>query len=217
MALPPTIPTSFVPYSASAAPRKFRADYTSAFSFFAYGVLGIAVILAIGVFAYGRILATSKAAKDAALAQAESGIDTATVESFVRLRNRLTSSAQLLDGHPSVSNFLTTFGQLLPANVRLTSLHITLAAGSSAKLDAAGIARSFNALAALSNALATDGRFKDAIFSNIVVSPKNNSVAFAFTTSLDPKLVAFTASSGNAAAPSTAPAAAPAATTTSGL
>ena len=191
MALPPTIPTSFVPYPASAAARRFRPDYGSAFNFFAFGVLGVAILLALGVFAYGHILASTQASKDAALAKAEANIDLVTVESFVRLRNRLSSSQALLNNHVAFSNFFSVLGNILPATARLTALHLTKDGAGRVNLNAAGVAKSFNALAAVSNALAADGRIKDAIFSNIVVSPTNNTVSFVVTAMLDPKIIAF--------------------------
>lgn len=193
MALPPTIPTSFVPHAASVPAHKFRSDFTGAFGFFAYAVLGIVFMLALGVFFYGRILASSKAGKDAALATAQAGIDSATVESFVRLRNRLTSSGSLLAGHPAFSAFFSTLEKILPTSVRFTSFHISLSDAGISKIEGTGIAKSFNALAATSNAFATDGRIKDAIFSNISVN-RDGSVSFALSATLDPKLVAFTLS-----------------------
>jgi hypothetical protein len=211
MALPPTIPTSFVPHAASAPARKFRGDITGAFGFFAYAVLGVVFALALGVFFYGRYLTSNKAAKDTALASAQAGIDPMTVKGFVRLRDRLNSSQSLLSGHPAFSNFFSTIEKLLPASVRFTTLHLTFGEGGIAKIEGAGIAKSFNALAAASNAFATDGRIKEAIFSNISVN-RDSSVSFALSAALDPKLVEFspTDTAGNVSAPapaSTAPSA----------
>ncbi len=208
MALPPAIPTSFVPHPASAGGRRFRSDFSGAFGFFAYGVLGLALLLALGVFAYGRILAAEQSAKDAALAKAEAAIDSATVESFVRLRDRLNSSAQLLANHPAFSNFFSALETLLPATVRFTALHLTLADDGTATLQGAGAAKSFNALAALSTALSADGRIKDAIFSGIVVNAKDNSVSFVLAATLDPKLIAFAPPEAAAPSASMTPAAA---------
>ena len=208
MALPPAIPTSFVPHPASAGGRRFRSDFSGAFGFFAYGVLGLALLFALGVFAYGRILAAEQSTKDASLATAETAIDPATVESFVRLRDRLDSSAKLLANHPALSNFFSVLVTLLPATVRFTALHLTLADDGTATLQGAGVAKSFNALAALSAAFATDGRIKDAIFSNIVVNAKDNSVSFALAATLDPKLIAFAPPEAAVPSASTTPAAA---------
>ncbi len=210
MALPPTIPTSFVPHAAGAAPQKFRSDFGGAFGFFAYGVLGIVFLLALGVFFYGRLLAADRAGKDAALAKAESAIDPVTVEGFVRLRNRLDQSGTLLKKHVAVSNFFGALETLLPGSVRFSSLHIVLDATGTAKIEASGVAKSFNALAAASTAFATDGRIKDAIFSKISIN-KDNSVNFGLSASLDPNLIAF---SPNAVPQNTSAPVAPAATTT---
>lgn len=210
MALPPTIPTSFVPHAAGAAPQKFRSDFGGAFGFFAYGVLGIVFLLALGVFSYDRLLVADRAAKDTALAKAVDSIDQPTVESFVRLRNRLNQSETLLKKHVAFSNFFGVLETLLPGSVRFSTLHIALDSTGVAKIDAAGTAKSFNALASASTAFAADGRIKDAIFSKISIN-KDNSVNFGLTASLDPKLMAF---SPNAALSGASVPAAPAATTT---
>ena len=192
MALPPTIPTSFVPRSAAATAQRFRADFPFTFGFLAYVILGVVSVLALAVFFYGRILSATQSAKDTALAKVEATIDHATVAGFVRLRNRLNSSTTLLDEHASFSHFFTLLGTLLPLNVRFTSLHLSLDTMGKAQLDGVGVAKSFNALAAVSTAFASDGRVKDAIFSNIVVDAGDNSVSFALTATLDQELVTFT-------------------------
>jgi len=189
--LPPTIPTSFVPHSTTSAPRRYGVDFASSLGLLAYIVLGVVFALAISIFFYGRILSSSQISKDAALAQAEAAIDPTTVESFVRLRNRLTSGSTLLSGHTAFSKFFTAFGTLLPSTVRFNSLHLSLDDKGTIKFEGAGTAKSFNALAAASAAFAQDGRIKNAIFSNIVVSPRDSSVSFVLSATLDPKLVAF--------------------------
>lgn len=191
MALPPTIPTSFVPYSASAGARTFRTDYSGAFRFFIIGVLGLSVLLAVGVFVYGRILVATESSKRSALEKAENDINTSDVENFVRLRNRLTSGGTLLNNHIAVSGFFSMLEKTMPTTARFSSLHVALDGTGKMKLFASGVAKNFNALAAVSSAFAADGRVKDAIFSGIVVSPKDNSVSFTLTAVLDPKLLAF--------------------------
>lgn len=190
MALPSNIPTSFVPRS-TAASHKFHADFTGAFNFFAYGVLGVVFVLAIGVFSYGQILSSSQSAKDASLAKAEAAVDSATVESFVRLRDRLSLGKTLLANHIAFSGFFSLLETLMPTTARFVSLNLSVDSIGVVKLEGSGVAKSFNALAAVSTAFAKDGRIKNAIFSNIAVSPKDGSVSFALSASLDPKIVAF--------------------------
>lgn len=204
MDFPHTIPTSFVPRPASTAARKSHSDFTGAFGFLAYAVLGIVFVLAIGVFLYGRILAATQSSKDAILQKAEAGLDPATVEGFVRLRNRLDSGEELLANHIAFTGFFTVLETLLPTTVRFTSIHLSIGTaapgstgGQTITFDGTGVAKTFNALAATSNAFAADGRIKDAVFSNFVVN-KDNSVSFSLSASLDPKLIAFTPSSATA-------------------
>jgi len=191
MDIPPTIPTSFVPRSTFASTRRtFTTNFTDVFSIFAYAVLGVVFALALGVFFYGRILAGAQASKDAELAKAEKAIDLATVQGFMQLRDRLTAGQKMLGSHLALSNFFKLVETLLPTNVRVSNLHLTLDTTKRVRLEGAGVAKSFNALAAVSNSFAADGRIKEAIFSNIVVN-RDSSVSFALSATLDPKVVAF--------------------------
>lgn len=192
MALPPTIPTSFVPHAASSVTRQSRSDFTGVFNLFAYGVLIISIALAVGVFMYGRILDSSKAAKDTALANAQAAIDRATVENFVRLRNRLTSSESLLDKHAGPSSFFSALETILPDSVRFSSMRLSIA-DTGATIDGSGTAKNFNALAAASNAFAAEGHIRDAIFSKISVN-RDSSVSFSLSATLDPRILVFTPS-----------------------
>lgn len=189
MALPPTIPTSFVPHP-NATSRKFSTDFTGAFGFFTYVVLGIVFLTALGVFFYGRILSADKASKDKELVAAEAETDSKTVESFVRLRNRLESSKALLEGHIAFSGFFSSFEKILPTTVRFTALHLSIGANGVSKIEGGGVAKNFNALAAASTAFAEDGRIKDAIFSNINVN-KDGSVSFSLSAALDKEIIVF--------------------------
>lgn len=189
MALPPTIPTSFVPHS-NAAPRKFRPDLTGAFGFFAYGVLLIVFVLAMGVFLYGRVLAADEAAKDKELRTAVTAIDPKTVENFIRLRDRLASSETLLKEHLAFSSFFSSLEKIFPTTVRFTTLNLSRDLAGVSRIEGTGLAKSFNALAAASAAFAADGRIRDAIFSNIKVN-KDNSVSFSLAATLDPDILTF--------------------------
>lgn len=189
MALP-TIPTSFVPRASSSGGRHIRDEAGSVFGFFAYALLGIAFLLAIGVFFYGRLLAMNLASENAALATAESSIDPATVESFVQLRDRLDSSKSLLAKHISLSGFFSTLETILPATVRFSTLDVTVDTTGSVAVTGTGVSKSFNALSAASVAFASDGRIKNVIFSKMNIN-KDSSVSFNFSATVDPKLLVF--------------------------
>ena len=192
--LPPTIPTSFVPRTTGSAVRRFSTDLMGAFNFISYTILVGVFALALGVFLYSRILANTQSEKNAAVAQAEKAIDLVTVEDFVRLHNRLDSGSALLASHNAFSGFFALLGTLMPATVRFTLLNVALSDGKIAKIDGTGFAKSFNALAAASSMFATDGRIKDAVFSNIIVHSKDSSVSFKLTATLKPEVVFFSPS-----------------------
>ncbi len=185
-----SIPTSFVPHPTAVDRRQFENDFSGVFSFFAYMVLIIVFALAIGVFFYGRILASTQAAKETELAKAEAAIDQATVDDFVRLRDRLTSSQSLLGKHVALSNVFSALQTILPATVRLSSLHIAIDEAGSIKIEGSGYAKSFNSLAFASEVFSTDSRIKDVIFSKIGVT-KDSTIAFNLVASIDPKLVVY--------------------------
>ena len=217
MPLPSSIPTSFVPHPGGQQARQYRNDFGSALSVLAYLVLAVMVAAALGVFVYNRVLISEQASKDAELSKAESSIDSVAVQNFIRLRDRLSASKGLLDNHVSVSSFFTLLENILPSTTRFTSLHIVMDAKGAVALQGAGVAQSFNALAAASNAFAKDGRIKNAIFSNISVT-NSGAVSFKLAATLDPSLVAYTPAAPAILAPvetSTAPVGMPPATTTS--
>lgn len=188
MTLPPTIPTSFVPRATST--RRFNSDFSGAFGFFAYLVLIVAFVLALGVFFYGHILTSSKEAKDIELAKAQGEIKTETVENFARLRNRLSLGKTLLEKHTAFSTFFVSLEKILLTTVRFKTLSLSTDDTGVSTIKGTGVAKSFNALAAASNAFAADGHVKDAIFSSIGIN-KDNSVSFALSATLDPKIIAF--------------------------
>ena len=188
MALPPTIPTSFVPRPNSSAVRH-RSDLTGAFSFIGYGILALVVIFSIGAFVYSQLLATEQANKDQALAKQVAAIDPQTVAKFVHLRDRLSYGLTLLNKHPAFTGFWSTLISTMPSGVRFNTLHLAIDGAGQVILGGAGVAKSFNALAATSDAFAKDGRIKDAIFSGIRV--QGNAVSFALSATIDPSLIAF--------------------------
>lgn len=192
MDLPPTIPTSFVPHSAAMAQRGFRFDFMSAFGVFAYLVFFVVAGLAVGVFIYSSMLETTRDSMSAQLKKVEESIEKNTAEDFVRLHNRLSSGKTLLANHVAFSNFFTTLSANLPVTVRFSTLHVSNRDDGRVVLEGSGVAKNFNALAALSKEFAAKGQIKDAIFSRISVN-KDNSVTFALAAVIDAELVAFSA------------------------
>lgn len=189
MALPPTIPTSFVPRS-GAAPRRggIRIDFAGAFGLLSFALLFIAIVLAVGVFLYGQLLNRNLATKQAELAKEQAKIDSSLAESFVKLDNRLTAATTLLDNHTKLSQYFDAISVLLPVNVRFTSMQVTVVDSKKVTVEASGVAKNFNALAYASSVISKSGKIKDAIFSRMTVN-KDNSVSFGLSATIDPELI----------------------------
>lgn len=191
MALPPNIPTSFVPKQpVSTQPR--RKQENGVLYYGALFLLGAAVVGAGLTFGYQKYLESVQTARKAKLEQAEKSINVDTVESFIRLRNRIHASESLLNQHVYATQFFDVLEKITLQNVRYQSLILSIGEDRTAKIEMHGIARSFNALAAESAEFAKEKRIKRAIFSNISAD-KNGVVTFALRAELDPKLLLRTA------------------------
>ncbi len=176
----------------------------------------IALILAGAVFIYARVLAGESAAKQVELQTAEQAVSEGTVESFLRLRDRLSQAETLLSQHVLFSQFFDTLEAITLTNVRFTALSVSLNQDHTASVKMAGTAKTFNALAAQSAAFATQPLIKQAIFSGIGAD-KSGVVSFTVSATLDPRLITIPAtvpSSWSGAQPATTTTATTTATTT---
>lgn len=188
MAIPPTIPTSFVPKQPVTTGMRRPQSGVNVFLIIAGIVLGVAALGAGGVFGYKLYLENVRNAKAAELQRAQDAINEDTIEGFVRLRNRLESASTLLNQHVYTSQFFDVLETRTLQSVRFSSLTLSVLDDRSAEIQMEGVARSFNALAAQSEAFASEKRIKRAIFSSITVNT-TGSVSFELTAELDPKLV----------------------------
>ncbi len=165
-------------------------------------ILGVAVVGAGLTFGYKTYLESVRDARKVKLEAAEKSINPASVEDFIRLRNRISAASTLLDQHVVTSQFFDVLETLTLQNVRFQSLILSIEPDRTAKIEMHGVARSFNALAAESAAFAGEKRIKRAIFSNITAD-KNGVVSFSLRAELDPKLTTMT--SASVKVPETAP------------
>lgn len=188
MALPPTIPTSFVPKQPVATSSRKQQSGTNLFFIIAGVVAIISIASGAGVLGYEMYLKNARDQKSADLALAQKSVDLDTVEGFIRLKNRLNTVEHLLDRHVALSEFFDTLESRTLQTVRFSGLSVAVEDDRSAEIQMEGVARSFNALAAQSSAIAAEKRIKRAIFSDISVN-ENGTVAFSLTATVDPRLI----------------------------
>lgn len=187
MALPPTIPTSFVPKQPVLAKKS-----TSGFNpllVVSYFIVAIWVIIAILVFVYNIYLSKSAEQKRQQIVVAQNNIDQATVTDFIRLRDRFTTAKNILDKHIVTSHFFDDLETVTIQNVHFTSLKLSVKETGASVVELQGIARNFNALAAQSSAFTNDKHFKHTLFSAFVLDAKTNTVTFQVNAELDPTII----------------------------
>lgn len=187
MALPPTIPTSFVPKQPVATTRRPKSG-ANVFMIIGSAIVIVSLVVAVGTFAYEFYLKSAHTSKAAQLEEAQNAVNIDTVEDFIRLRNRLSATETLLDQHVTLSEFFDVLETRTLQSVRFSGLTVSVDTDRSAEIEMEGVARSFNALAAQSTQFAAEKRIKRAIFSNIAVNP-NGTVGFSLTATLDPRLI----------------------------
>lgn len=189
MALPPSIPTSFVPKQPVAPSARKRTSGLNPFLTLSYIILAIMLLGALATFGYKYYLGKVADQKAAALVKAQNEIDQATVSQFIRLRDRFTTAKTVLSRHVSLSGFFDELEFITLQNVRFTALKLNIQDNRTATIEMSGMARNFNALAAQSSAFAAEKRFKRAIFSGFILDGKDGSVTFSMKADVDPSLI----------------------------
>ena len=215
MALPPTIPTSFVPKQPVAPSARRQKSGTNLFIIIGGIVAGLAIVAAAGVFGYEWYLKGARDQKLEALTEAQRSVDIDTVEGFIRLKNRLNTAETMLNQHIMLSEFFDALESKTLQTVRFSGLTVTVAEDRSAEIQMEGVARTFNALAAQSASIAAEKRIKRAIFSDITVN-ENGTVGFSLNATVEPRLITsgeFLPGIPDTASPVAAPQETPVATT----
>lgn len=188
MALPPTIPTSFVPKQPVASTLRKQKSGTNILLIISAVILGLAVLGCAGIFGYELYLKNQRDTKQAELVAAQRAVDVDMVEGFIRLRDRLQATESILDNHVQLSEFFNVLEDRTLQTVRFSALQIAVNEDRSAEIQLEGSARTFNALAAQSAAIAAEKRIKRAIFADIAVN-QNGTVGFTLTATIEPRLI----------------------------
>lgn len=188
MALPPTIPTSFVPKQPVSSTMRKQKSGLNILLIGSSLLLGVGTLACAGVFGYELYLKSARDAKQAELAAAQRAVDIDTVEGFIRLRDRLSATESILNQHVELSEFFDVLESRTLQTVRFSNLQVSVNGDRSAEVEMEGVARSFNALAAQSASIAAEKRIKRAIFSGITVND-NGTVGFSLSATLDPRII----------------------------
>ncbi len=188
MALPPNIPTSFVPKQPISSQYQRPKQGMSAVSSLAYFFLLLSLVGAGAVFAFHFYLSQMMIEKKAEIEAVRQDLALNTVETFTRERDRFAQSKQLMENHTSISQFLSLLESITLSNVQFETLvYIRNEEDQGAEVELTGVASSFNALAAQSSLFSEQTEIRNAIFSDIV--NEEEGVSFSLVADVEPSLV----------------------------
>lgn len=202
MALPPIIPTSFVPKQVMVT-RKSTIGFNP-FLLVSYVIFGVWIVSAILVFSYKWYLTKAAGQKTEQLRTAQNNIDQASVNDFIRMRDRFAVSKDTLDKHVTLSHFFDAIEGITIQNARFTNLKLTVQDNRVAKVEMTGTAKNFNALAAQSSAFTAEKNIKSAIFSGFVLDSKDGTVTFQINANIERPLISETSAQASLTDSSTA-------------
>ncbi len=185
--------TSFIPKK----PIVEERDYDSGISLF----LLISIILFIvalatagGIWVWKNTLTKQIQENKAQLESVRASYEEGTINSLIRLDDRIKEAKTLLDNHIAVSPIFMMMEQNILQKVRLKSLKFTYSPDKKIKIELAGIARSYEVLSKQAEAFGvvavSTGKISQPVISDFSLTQDGN-VTFNFNTMVDQKLVSY--------------------------
>ncbi len=185
--------TSFIPKASLTPQTSYEKPAVGLFLFLATIAFIASLIIAAGAFGYRAYLQNQTNVVKTNLDKNVKAFEPDTIESYVRLENRLNTAQKLLNQHIATTNLFSYLSQNTLKSVRFTDFKYDLGADGSVTLTMNGQAASYNSVAYQSQIFGQDKNLKNPIFSNLDLDEKGN-VVFNFTTKVDPGLLYYAGS-----------------------
>ena len=190
----PKFQSSFIPKgpissAIPGAPMGRKTQEKSLFSFLAWIIFNISVVLALGMFGYKFYLKYSIDQMGVDLENARATLQSEVISELTRLDNRITSSRELILAHQNLSPLFEFLEVSTPRTVRFSDFRYSMTP-QGLELSMTGEARGYTALASQSDIFNKSQYFKDSIFSNLKLNTKGD-VIFSFRAVVDPSLVSY--------------------------
>lgn len=204
----PKFQSSFIPKgpissAIPSAPMGRKTQEKSLFSFLAWTIFNISVLLALGMFGYKFYLKYSIDQMGVDLENARANLQSEVISELTRLDNRIASSRELIQAHQSLTPLFAFLEVSTPRTVRFSDFRYSLTT-QGLELSMAGEARGYAALALQAEIFDKSPYFKDSIFSDLRLNSKGD-VNFSFKAIVDPSLVSYEREVGRLGAPVPAP------------
>jgi len=166
-----------------------KTQEKSLFSFLAWIIFNISVVLALGMFGYKFYLKYSIDQMGVDLENARATLQSEVISELTRLDNRITSSRELILAHQNLSPLFEFLEVSTPRTVRFSDFRYSMTP-QGLELSMTGEARGYAALALQAEIFDKSPYFKDSIFSDLRLNTKGD-VTFSFRAIVDPSLVSY--------------------------
>jgi len=153
----------------------------------------VSIFLALGIWVWRESLVKQIEKSKLSLSAAKEKYEETTINSLIRLNDRIEESNSLLSRHLAVSPVFTLLEKNILRNVRLNDLKFVYNSNNKIKIELSGIASSYDVLSKQSDAFGSANLrefISEPVISNF--SPtETGGVSFNFSATVDPKLVSY--------------------------
>ncbi|MEK7066229.1 MAG: hypothetical protein AAB965_01485 [Patescibacteria group bacterium] len=182
--------TSFIPKKPVVSAARTRGSGMSLFMVVSIFIFIVSLALAGLVFGGQRYLKTELEKEKVSFSKAQEDFDSVTVETFVKLNNRIESGKKILGKHIAILPIFDFLESKTLKNVRFANVEISSLENGGAKIDMKGEAKNFSAVALQSDVFAESKELKNPLISDIDLS-LNGAVTFNFTGEVNPSVILY--------------------------
>ncbi|MBM2817461.1 MAG: hypothetical protein HW401_51 [Parcubacteria group bacterium] len=182
--------TSFIPKKPVVSAARARGSGMSLFMVVSIFLFIVSLALAGLVFGGQRYLKTELEKEKASFSKAQEDFDSVTVETLVKLDNRIESGKKILGKHIAILPIFDFLESKTLRNVRFNNVEISFLENGGAKINMKGEAKNFSAVALQSDVFAESKELKNPLISDIDLS-LSGAVTFNFTGEVNPSAILY--------------------------
>lgn len=182
--------TSFIPKKPVVSAERTKGSSMSLFMIVSIFLFVVSLVCAGLVFAGKKYLSDQLAKDEEKFKKAQEIFDPLTVDTLVKLNNRIESAKKILSKHIAILPIFDYLESKTLKNVRFKTVNVLFLENGTASLDMKGEAKNFSAVALQSDVFAESKELKNPIISDIDLSLVGG-VTFSFKTEVDPSVVLY--------------------------
>ncbi len=190
--------TSFIPKQ-PVGEETHRSGGASVIFLISFLMLVASVAAAVGVFIWNKTVTASIEEGKVALEKHNAAFDSASINEFTRLDNRIDTASMLLRQHVGSSEIFPRLASNTLKTVRFSNFNYTNAGGGKIMINMSGEAQDYESMALQAQQFtkpALQNSFRSPIFSNF--TKQKDLVVFTFSSGIDPFVVDYYQSHINA-------------------